>query len=280
MMRFKLGCTLGYKMQAAASFVMNIEPATLERQTVVEESLTLSPEVPVERYVMPESGNRYVRFEAPAGELTLQYSGLVDIDPLTRDPTGVAEVPLRALPFETLPHTYPSRYCEADRLTRFATQIAGEQPAGHARVAAICNYIYERIQYLRGISDTHSSACDTLLERAGVCRDFAHLGISMCRALGIPARFVSAYAWGLVPPDFHAVFEAWLDGRWYLFDPTRQAVLDGLVRIGVGRDAAEVSFATIGGQVTPTTMQIQIEAADGSPPPTERTVLAISTADR
>jgi transglutaminase-like putative cysteine protease len=279
-MRFKLGCTLGYKVPARTSFVMNIEPATLERQTIVEETLTLTPEVPVERYTMPESGNRYIRFEAPAGELTVSYEGLVDLEPLSRDAVEVGEVPLGRLPFETMPHVYPSRYCEADRLTRIASQVAGDQPRGHARVTAICNYINEEIEYLRGISDTHSSACDTLLERAGVCRDFAHLGISMCRALGIPARFVSAYAWGLVPPDFHAVFEAWLDGRWYLFDPTRQAVLDGLVRIGVGRDAAEVSFATIAGQVTPTTMRIHIEAADGSPPPMERTIRAISTADR
>ena len=110
-----------------------------------------------------------------------------------------------------------------------------------------------------------------------MCRDFAHLGIAFCRALGIPARFVSCYAHGLVPSDFHAVFEAYLDGRWWLFDATRQANLDGLVRIGVGRGAAEIAFSTPYGLMEPTGMQIRIERADGSPGPQNRTVDAIAT---
>ncbi len=118
-----------------------------------------------------------------------------------------------------------------------------------------------------------------MLKRAGVCRDFAHLGTAFCRALGIPARFVSCYAYGLVPRDFHAVFEAYLDGRWWLFDATRQAHLDGLVRIGIGRDAAEIAFATPFGDMEPTSMEIRIDRADGGPEPSERTVDAISTED-
>ena len=97
-----------------------------------------------------------------------------------------------------------------------------------------------------------------------MCRDFAHLGISFCRALGIPARFVSAYAWQLQPPDFHALFEAFLDGHWYLFDATRQAALDGIVRIGCGRDAADTAFSTIYGEFEARPMKVWIEALDAN----------------
>jgi transglutaminase-like putative cysteine protease len=110
-----------------------------------------------------------------------------------------------------------------------------------------------------------------------VCRDFAHLGISFCRALNIPARFVSCYAYGLEPRDFHAVFEAYLGGRWWLFDGTRQANLDGLIRIGVGRDAAEIAFASPFGDIKEGPVTITIDRADGSAEALGRTVDAIST---
>src|SRR6185369_9534561 len=99
--------------------------------------------------------------------------------------------------------------------------------------------------------------------RAGVCRDFAHLGITFCQALGIPARYVSAYGWKLVPQDFHAVFEAYLGGRWYLFDPTRLTPPMGLIRVGVGRDAADTAFSTFFGQLTFTPKIITVEAIEG-----------------
>jgi transglutaminase-like putative cysteine protease len=142
----------------------------------------------------------------------------------------------------------------------------------------VCNWIHDWIDYRRGTSDAHTSACDTLVDRAGVCRDFAHLGIALCRASGIPARFISVYAYRLQPVDFHAVFEAWLGGRWYLFDPTRQAALDGLVRIGVGRDAAEVSFASINGSAEPTAMDVHITPSDPENQSDRRTTDAISIA--
>jgi transglutaminase-like putative cysteine protease len=226
---------------------------------------------------MPESGNRYVRFQAGPGELTVDYDAEVELEVRSDDPARVPEIPPATLPFEALPHLYPSRYCQADRLPRAAQADFGQLAPGHGRVTAICNWIYEQVEYRRGTSDVHTSACDTLVDRAGVCRDFAHLGIALCRALGIPARFVSCYAWRLDPPDFHAVFEAWLGGRWYLFDPTRQAALDGLVRIGVGRDASEVAFSTIHGAVSPTDMSVRIEPTIEPAEPSDPTIMAIST---
>lgn len=276
-MKFALGCKLGYKIEGTASFVLNLQPAELPQQKLVRESLVVTPDVPRETYVMPESGNRYVRFTAPAGELLITYDAEVELEAKLEDPNGIAEVPRPQLPFATLPHLYPSRFCQSDRLARAVQSDFGHLPPGHARVTAICNWIYEHIEYRRGSSDEHTSAMDTLIDRAGVCRDFAHLGIALCRALGIPARYVSCYAWRLDPPDFHAVFEAYLGGRWYLFDATRQAALDGLVRIGLGRDASEVAFTSIDGKYEPTVMQVHIAPATPLTAPYAPTVQAVTT---
>lgn len=276
-MKFSLSCELGYQVKDQASFVLNIQPSQLPQQRILRESLVLTPDVPHETYVMPESGNRYVRFQATAGEVKITYDAEVELDVQLDDPATVPEIPTKQLPFPTLPHLYPSRYCQADRLPRAAQSDFGQLEPGHGRVTAICNWIHEQIEYKRGTSDEHTSAADTLIDRAGVCRDFAHLGIALCRALGIPARFVSCYAWRLDPPDFHAVFEAYLGGRWYLFDSTRQAALDGLVRIGIGRDASEVAFTTIHGEVEPTVMKVRIEPLTPLAQAYEPTVLAVTT---
>lgn len=279
-MRFQVGCELAYEADGPASFVMNIEAQQLPRQRILSEKLVVSPEVPVERYTAPESGNRYLRFAVDGGPVRVRYAAEVELDPLRGDPAVIDETPVGKLPFETMPHLWPSRYSQSDRLLRAARADFGQLGDGHQRVTALANWIYEHLEYERGSSNEHTSAVDTLVERAGVCRDFANLGIALCRALGIPARFVSAYAWRLDPPDFHAVFEAFLDGRWYLFDATRQAALDGLVRIGVGRDASDVGFCTWDGEVTSGPMKVWNEPSKGQEVPQELTVDAISLSER
>jgi len=167
------------------------------------------------------------------------------------------------LPLPVLQHLLPSRYAQADRLLRMAQQGFAELPPDYARVAAIRDWVHDRLDYVRGVSSGVTSAVDTLVEGAGVCRDFAHVGAALCRALGIPARYASCYAWRLDPPEHHAVFEAFLDGRWWLFDATRLVPLAGLVRVGVGRDAADVPMATIHGKIGECSMEVGIEALDG-----------------
>jgi transglutaminase-like putative cysteine protease len=156
-------------------------------------------------------------------------------------------------------YLYPSRYCQSDRLLNFAQGEFGQWEPGYAQVTAICDWIYEKVLYLPGSSDSLTSATETLLKRVGVCRDFAHLGIALCRALNIPARFVSGYAHGLNPPDFHAWFEAYLGRDWCRFDPSRLVSPQSLVQVGVGRDAADVALATILGAVTLHRFQVLIE---------------------
>jgi transglutaminase-like putative cysteine protease len=275
-MNYKLGCELGYQLAGSSTVILNIQPARTVRQTILNETLVVTPECALESWVMPESDNRYVKLHAEPSDLSIRYEADVELGVDRKDPATIAEVPPGELPFDVLPHLYASRYCPSDKLIGWATKEFSSLTPGHERVTAICNWIYDTIEYRRGASDTGTSAYDTLAERAGVCRDFAHLGIAFCRALQIPARFVSGYALGLQPPDFHAVFEAYLDGGWYLFDPTRQAALDGIVRIGVGRDAAEVSFATIFGAMMPTGMSVHMAPADGSAETGERTTQAVN----
>lgn len=261
-MRLSVGCQISYDVLDSATLIFNIEAMRGGRQRLVNEKLTITPSLMFDEKTAQESGNRYLRLTAPPGPLQLRYEAEIALDPLHLAPAVVGEVPVAILPLDTLAFLNPSRYCPSDELARFATRQFGKIAPGFGRVVEICNWINSEVDYQFGTSDTTTTAADTFSLRAGVCRDFAHLGITFCRALGIPARFVSCYAWQLEPQDFHAVFEAYLGDRWYLFDPTRMAALDGLVRIGVGRDAADTSFATIFGPVNPQQVQVWSQAID------------------
>ena len=275
-MRFKIGSRLAYQTQSPVSFVFNVEAQSLPGQRIEQESLVLFPDVPVDRWTSAENGNRYFRITPPAGLVTLAYDAIVDLAPSLGDAGAVTEIPPAELPLAALPNLFPSRYCQSDRLERFARSTFGDLPPGYARVNGICNWIYEYVTYEGGVSDAMTSAFDIVTMRAGVCRDFAHLAISLCRALGIPARYVSAYAFRLDPPDFHAVFEAYLQGPagpgWYIFDATRMADPAGLVRIGIGHDAAEVAFCTAFGPMMAEKPEVWIEALEPACAPTVHAV--------
>ncbi len=277
-MRFSIDCQLEYTAAVDTTLILNIEAQRGGGQRILNETLTL-PDVEGDAHEVPETGNRYRRLILPAGTHRIAYAAEVETRPAIAEVSGIGEMPVAQLPFDVIPHLYPSRYCQSDRLGRFAWRQFGDIATGHEKVEAICNWIYENVDYLAGTSDGSTSAYDTFTLRAGVCRDFAHLGITFARALGIPARFVSAYALELVPQDFHAVFEAWLDGRWYLFDATRLCPIDGIVRIAVGRDAADTAFATYFGQLDGPPKSITVSRIDG-PSPEEWTVDAVSLSAR
>jgi transglutaminase-like putative cysteine protease len=180
--------------------------------------------------------------------------------PLHLDESAVTAVPDDALRF-----LMPSRYCESDVMSRVAQQLFGHLPHGLSRVRAIESWIHDSIYYLPGFSNSTTTAQEVFVQRAGVCRDFAHLGITMCRALNIPARLVVGYVNFDEPPqDFHAVFEAWMDHRWVMFDPTGMAPIDRLVRVGTGRDAKDVAFATIFGTVQMLRKELTVEQGDSA----------------
>jgi transglutaminase-like putative cysteine protease len=138
----------------------------------------------------------------------------------------------------------------------------GDIGDSHQQVMAVADWIYDNVEYVRGSTDSQTSAFETITERAGVCRDFAHLGIALCRALTIPARYFTGYAHQLEPQDFHACFEAYIGERWLLFDATRLAPLNGLVRIATGRDAADAAVATLFGAIAGKKVQVDCQPAD------------------
>jgi transglutaminase-like putative cysteine protease len=275
--RYSLSCDLSYDVKSPTVFIFNLEVANLVRHHDLVERLVITPDYKTRTHVVPDIRNRYFSIDAPPGPLNVRYEAAVTLDAFCADPSTVNEMQLNAVPLDIMPFLLPSRFVPSDRLAAFAEREFGGMPTGHRRVTAICNWIYENIDYQRGASNEQTTATESLIKRAGVCRDFSHIGIAFCRALNIPARYVSCYAYGLEPRDFHAVFEAYLDGRWWLFDATRQANLDGLVRIGVGRDAAEIAFASPFGEMEPGPVLITIDRADGTPEPPVRTSEAIST---
>jgi transglutaminase-like putative cysteine protease len=276
-MKLKTGCALSYEVAEETVFIFNIEAARLPSHSGLDDRIAFTPAIEPRTHIALETKNRYVKVLVAPGPFSVRYTAALDLVVHRADPDTIGETPIPDLPLDILPYLLPSRFVPSDRLAAYALREFGELATGHTRISSICNWIYDSIDYQRGSSDAETTATEILVQRAGVCRDFAHLGIAFCRALGIPARYVSCYALGLTPPDFHAVFEAYLDGRWWLFDPTRQAALDGLVRIGVGRDAAEVAFATHYGRMKPASSEIWIERADGQPEERPRTTDAIST---
>jgi len=239
---------LTYDVTRPTSFAFSIVAARTPHQTVTNESIDVGPGLNFE--MVPYGGNTHqlLRLAAPVGMLEVAYRATVELDAVTDDPAGLDEVPFGDIPADLLPFLNPSRYCESDKLSDFAWRHFGHVAPGYGRVQAISQWVFENHIYQAGSTDGSSSTTDVLLQRAGVCRDFAHVAIALCRALGIPARYVSGYGIGVEPQDFHGFFEAYLGDDWYLFDPTQMTVATGLVRIGFGRDAADAAFATLVGE--------------------------------
>lgn len=276
MTHYRLGATLRYHVLEPATFVFNIAVVRNAHQTVLSETFQLTPSLASEQHTEQPDGSRYLRVNVSApGPFEINYRAEVELHPHYAATGGIAEIPPAELPLEVMPFLYPSRYCESDRLGRLALLQFGDLLPGYSRVQAVCNWIHENVQYLSGSTSSATSAFNTVTERTGVCRDFAHLGIAFCRALGVPARFVSGYVVGLDPPDFHAAFEAYLGDRWYLFDATRLVSLDRFVRVGTGHDASDVSFATIFGAVDMSGMTLFIDSDEDVR--TDATSMAVST---
>ena len=259
---YDIDCELEYDVGAQTVFVFNLAVPDTPRQRVVAESIAIAPDAPSDEFRDPARDNRFVRIDAPPGPLSIRYRASVEIDRPAVHPAA-QQLPVAQLPGSTLAFLRPSRYCESDQLFQLAVSEFGGLPQDYARVQTICEWIRNNIAYRIGSSTPATTAIDVLRNKAGVCRDFAHLAIALCRALNIPARFVTAYArYREPPPDFHAVFEAYLRDRWYLFDPTELSELDEIVRIGVGIDASEVAFATFFGAAALRRLAPLIEPAE------------------
>lgn len=273
---------LAYEVQSPTHFCFNIEAAHWPTQKILSERLAISSGVTPHFYTDPRGGNRFVRFDAQPGPLQVTYKADVEVHTPAPD-TSLRERPVAQVPDEIFPYLLATRYCESDVLCGEVTKLFGNVPPGYGRVRAIEEWIRANVKYQPGSTDANTTAQEVFEKRQGVCRDFAHLGITICRALNIPARMVVGYVWFDEPPqDFHALFEAWLDGHWVLFDPTGMAPVDRVVRIGTGRDAKDVAFATMFGQLQMTRKVVTVLEHDPRPahivPPTSAPALARSGA--
>jgi transglutaminase-like putative cysteine protease len=249
---------LEYEVKDATHFCFNIEAAHWPTQKIVSERLAVSSGVALHAYTDDASGNRFFRFDAPPGPLLVNYKADVEVYSEHVD-EHLPETPVSEVPDEIFHYLMPTRYCESDVLCSAAQQLFCNEAPGIGRVRSIVKWIHDSIAYKPGSTNSTTTAQEVFVQRAGVCRDFAHLGITMCRALNIPARIVVGYVWFDEPPqDFHATFEAWIGGRWVLFDPTGMAPVDRLVRIGTGRDAKDVAFSTFFGSVEMTRKDITV----------------------
>lgn len=273
-------------LTAGADFIFNVQAARTAQQLVLGEELSFTPGIATQEYVAPDTQGRYLRLRADAGLLTLKYSATVEISHHFEDPARITETWIPALPGNVLPYLYPSRYCPSDALNAFAMAQFGSLWQGYGRVQAICDFVNRHVAFVSGSSSGTTDAAETLRTRQGVCRDFAHLMIALCRAVNIPARFTTGLDYGadpaLGPPDFHAYVEAFVGGRWYMFDPSGTAIPMGFVRLTSGRDAADSAYASIFGNVQPQERRLEIRAVpgrDGVLREPYRTWQAVSTDD-
>ena len=223
---------------------------------LVPDRLTCDPFVPTSAY-RDGFGNGCVRIIAPPGSIRLSTDALIN-DPGQPDMTtpGARQIPVQELPDEALPFLLGSRYCETDLLSQTAWQLFGQTPPGWDRVQAICDFVHDRTTFGYEHARATRTALETYHESKGVCRDYTHLAIALCRALNIPARYCTGYVSdiGVPPPvepmDFATWFEAYLEGGWQMFDPRNNAPRIGRTLIARGRDAADVAITSTFGPCT------------------------------
>ena len=265
--RIRIGCMFTYVAEVPTAAVFMVRPAASSLIAVEGASWLVDPPGgPVHGY--PDLyGNECARTMLPAGRSHFGFSAVADIPDATEDADpGAPEVPPLALPDDTLIYTLPSRYCLPDLLADEAWERFGGLPPGYRRVQAICDHVHGHLTFQYGSTTATSTAADVNAARLGVCRDFAHLAISFCRALNIPARYTFGYLPDLdVPPDpapmdFAAWMEVWLGDRWWTFDPRNNARRKGRIVIGRGRDAADVAVATTFGG--PLLEEMTVDAAE------------------
>ncbi|MEQ6250321.1 transglutaminase family protein [Sulfitobacter sp. HNIBRBA3233] len=255
-MDLKIGVHLHYALRSATDLIVQIEVPSYADQRVLHER-TLINDALHRATVSAEEGLGTRTLLRLDSDFRCDYTAHVRIDRPALDLTQLPAVAPHLLPGDAVRYLMPSRYCPSDELQNFVEAEFGNSSGGE-RIARMRQWIFERFSYVPGSSNAQTTALDTFVQRQGVCRDYAHVMICMARASAIPARFASVYAPYVSPQDFHAVAEVYLDGTWHLVDATGMATADQIARIGVGMDAAEVSFLTSFGQITLQSQSVQV----------------------
>ena len=270
MINLRVGCEFKYDVAAPTVATVQVRPRSDSTHQLVTESWSTEPPVPVDEYA-DIYGNPVKRLVMAPGALALTYDAVVAVpDEPDPDATAAPQARVEEVPGDLLHFTLPSRYCLSDELMATAWELFGPSEPGGARVQAICDWVHDNIQFQHGASDTLTTSVDVFRNRKGVCRDLAHLAITFCRAVNIPARYVFGYLPDLyVPPDpdpmdFAAWMEVWLGDRWWTFDPRNNVRRVGRVLIGRGRDALDVAMITTFGPAAFRSMKVWADVAEAA----------------
>ena len=257
-MLLRVSCELKFQIEIATPFILMLHPRSGAQQSVERDEFKITPNIHVIEYT-DSYGNLCHRLVAPPGEFSLYTEADVKTSEFLDVAFGAPFIEIQNLPDDILCYLLPSRYCESDRFNDMAMSITANQYPGYNQVAAIENWIRNTINFIPGSSDFPISASEVNNKQYGVCRDFAHLGIALCRSLSIPARMVVGYLHQLNPMDMHAWFEAYVGGRWYTFDATQTGPKGGYVAVGYGLDAADVAvFNQFGPAVYPINQMVSV----------------------
>ena len=266
-MLIRVGSEFAYSSRGQTPALLQVESRQDTNARIVRETWTTTPEISSHTYLDLYS-NRNRRLILPDGQSTFRYDALVEISsyPDIQVPTATQGL-VQDLPDETLHFTLASRYCQSDLISDDAWKLFADAPLGWGRVQAVCDWAHDNVAYVSGCSTPETTAMDVYNLRQGICRDFAHIGVTLCRALNIPARYCFGYMPDIgviVPPvamDFHAWFEVFLEGRWYAFDARHNKPRIGRVPIARGRDAVDCAMVTTYGNCTLERMTVWADAA-------------------
>lgn len=266
-MKFEVSANLSYNALSPSTLILNVQPFQSDAQLVLEEAFLSDPQLKMTAVNAVSREKRFQIIEIPeAGTLSLNYKAVVENEVKVIPGAQLDDVPISKMPAPALFYLNPSRYCQSDKLYKFAYNKFGHIDHAYDKVIAIRDWIFANVEYSAGYTTAQTSAFDTITEQVGVCRDFAHLGVALCRALTIPARYFTCYAYQLRPQDFHACFEAYLGGHWIVVDATKLAPINGLIKIASGADATDTALASIFGNLQFMSFQVNTVLQDNEFP--------------
>ncbi|WP_248324095.1 transglutaminase family protein [Caballeronia sp. Sq4a] len=265
-MKLRVGYELSYEcLQPTPMMLMLNTHFSHAKDVVVADLLVTDPSVPIRQY-RDLFGNLCSRIVAPVGRVALSTTALLNVsDSMETRPIEGWAHPVEQLPDDTLTFLLGSRYCETDLLVEIAWQIFGQCTPGRDTALAVCDFVHEHIEFDSGYARPTKTAWDVYRERKGVCRDFAHLGVTLCRAMNIPARYCTGYISDVglppvtAPMDFAGWFEAYVGGSWQTFDPRNNAPRIGRVLMAYGRDAADVAISNAFGAAVLTHFKVHCD---------------------
>lgn len=258
-MSLQINVQLDYWFETPCDVLLQIEAAAMAGQGVSDAHISVTPCEHLARVpAQDDIGERiWLRTQ---GQMLVDYQATVSITRPIVDCAALSATPLHLLPGAAVPYLMPSRYCQSSQFTDFAEQKFGALRGG-AKIMAMRNWIAGHLSYVPGSSHSGTTAVDTFHDREGICRDYAHLMITLARAAEIPARIASVYGLGVKPQDFHAVAEVYLGGAWHLVDPTDMGTPDDMAIIGIGRDIGDVAFMTAFGALEMNSQNVSVTRA-------------------